>query len=55
MIQIFYKGIDGSVRITGNITGLPKIPEMSKHGFHIHQRGISVMTDDVSRKNKIKD
>lgn len=46
-------GYDGALKISGNITGLPIMPTVQKHGLHVHQQTLTSVSDDNSGKTKI--
>lgn len=45
--------IDSPLVVSVNVTGLQKAANSTKHGFHVHQNGITVVSDDISASRSI--
>ena len=45
--------IDSPILIKVNVSGLLKTSNTTKHGFHVHQSGISIVADTASQSNKM--
>lgn len=48
VLKTLYKNENDPLQVTVNITGLPAGIAGAKHGLHVHQNGITVVSKDVA-------